>query len=494
MTAAKTDPRVDLANDIAGFTHDPLGYAVYAFPWNEPGTALASISGPRVWQRQVMTTMRDHLRDPATRHQPLRIAVASGHGIGKSALIAMVTKWALDTCEDARVIITANTEGQLHTKTSPEISKWARLAITADWFKPTTTAVISTEKGHEKEWRADLVTWSANNTEAFAGLHNLGKRIVVIYDEASGIDAKVWEVTLGALTDEDTEIIWIAFGNPTQNVGAFRDCFGKHAALWKTMQIDSRTVEGTNKPYLDELVETYGEDSDTVKVRVRGMFPSASLKQYISTADVDAAYGKHLLETQYNWAPKILTLDNAWEGDDELVIGLRQGLAFKILHTAAKNDNDIAVANILARYEDEEGADAVFIDAGYGTGVVSAGRTFKRNWTLVWFSGESSDPGCLNKRAEMWKLGRDWLKAGGAIPPDPVLHADLIGPETVPRVDGKLLIESKKDMKGRGLKSPNRADALILSFAYPVSAKIRLRGGLVHPSGPNMITDYDPYA
>ena len=78
--------------------------------------------------------------------------------------------------------------------------------------------------------------------------------------------------------------------------------------------------------------------------------------------------------------------------------------------TIPKNDNDIQVANIIASLEDSEGADAVFIDAGYGTGIVSAGRTLGRSRQLVWFAGESADPGCLNKRAEISKPMRDRLK------------------------------------------------------------------------------------
>ncbi|MGA2403046.1 MAG: hypothetical protein ABSG91_15295 [Syntrophobacteraceae bacterium] len=221
---------------------------------------------------------------------------------------------------------------------------------------------------------------------------------------------------------------------------------------------------------------------------MRGMFPAMSAKQFISVTDVDAAFGRYLRDEQYNFAPKILTCDPAWEGDDDLVIGLRQGLAFKILRTMSKNDNDIQVANILANLEDTEDVDAVFIDAGYGTGIVSAGRTLGRNWQLVWFAGESSDPGCLNKRAEMWKLMRDWLKAGGAIPADNALYNDLIGPETVARIDGKIQLESKAHMKERGLKSPNRADCLAISFAYPVS------GRTGRPARPAFcVTEYDPF-
>lgn len=462
-----------IADAAVRYRHNPLGWARYAYDWGHG--ELKAAPGPRTWQRAILSDIRDHLTDPVTRHKPLRLAVASGHGIGKSAEISMVLNWAMSTAKDCRVVVTANTEKQLITKTWPEVAKWMRLAVNADWWAVPAMSVYSVDPGCEKAWRADAVPWSENNTEAFAGLHNQGKRIVLIFDEASNIADKVWEVAEGALTDEDTEIIWLAFGNPTRNTGRFRECFRRYRHLWKTYQIDSRTVEGTNKDYLDEFVATHGEDSDIVKIRVRGQFPSQSVKQFISTMDVDAAFDRHLDPRAYQFAPKILTLDNAWEGDDEGVIGLRQGLHFRILATFAKNDNDIDIAQKLANLEDEHQADAVFVDAGYGTGVVSAGKTMRRAWRLVWFAGESADPGCLNKRAEMWKLARDWLKEGGAIPPDQVLADELAAPETVSRLDGKIQIESKKDMKARGLPSPNRADSLVLSFAFPVKA--RDRGG-----------------
>jgi hypothetical protein len=281
----KTDPNIEIARDIGSFAYDPLKHAKYAFPWGVEGSPLESISGPRQWQRGVMETIRDHLADPETRYTPCRIAVASGHGVGKSAAIAMLSRWALDCWADARVVITANTESQLVTKTSPEVAKWHRMAITRDWFNIATMKVSATDPRTD-EARLDFVTWSANNTEAFAGLHNVGKIVFVMYDEASNIDDKVWEVTEGALTDADTVLIWLAFGNPTRNTGRFRECFGRYRNLWYTLQIDSREVEGTNKAYLQEVVDTYGEDSDIARVRVRGMFPSASSMQFISSASV----------------------------------------------------------------------------------------------------------------------------------------------------------------------------------------------------------------
>lgn len=468
-------PEDELIEEIAKFRWNSVGFANFAFPWGEVGSDLEHEPGLRLWQKQLFSEIDQHFKNPKTRFDPFLGAVASGHGIGKSAFIGMLLSWGMSTCEDCKVVFTANTDTQLRTKTMPEIGKWFRRAINSHWWRVTATAVYSTDPEHEKTWRADAVTWSENNTESFAGLHNKRKRIILVLDEASAISDKVWEVAEGALTDEETEIIWITFGNPTRNSGRFRECFRKFKHRWKTKQIDSRDVEGTNKEQFKRWVEDYGEDSDFVKVRVRGMFPSASLKQFISTDDVDAAYHRELKAEQYEFAPKILTVDPAWEGDDELVIAIRQGLKFRILKVIPKNDNDFVIANLVAKFEDEEKASAVFIDGGYGTGIVSAGRTMGRNWTLVWFSEKSNDEGCINKRAEMWKLMRDWLKEGGEIPEDASLHAELTAPETVPRLDGKIQLESKKDMKARGQPSPNKADALALSFAHPVIARPVIR-------------------
>lgn len=478
------DPRLALVRRLAEFRYDPYGYVMYAFPWGKPGTELAKFSGPRAWQKRKLQRIGAKLK--ANRESPeqiIREATCSGHGIGKSAFLAMLTKWALDTRSDTKVVVTANTEKQLQTKTWPELAKWHYLSITKDLFTFTATSLHSIDPDHEKLWRADAIPWSEHNTEAFAGLHNLGRRILVLFDESSKIADKVWEVTEGALTDVGTEILWVVCGNGTRATGRFRECWRRFRDRWECEEIDSRTVEGTNSELFAQWVADYGEDSDFVKVRVRGMFPSASIRSLISEADVDPAYGRHLRDEQFNFAPKILTVDPAWEGDDLLVIGLRQGLNFQILKALPKNDNDVWVGNLVARLEDEHQADAVFIDGGFGTGIVSTGRTLGRAWQIVWFSEHATDPGCFNKRAEMWNEVRKWLKEGGAIPPLPQLREDLLGPETVPRTDGKLLLESKDNMKSRGIPSPNYGDALALSFAYPVASRHPGLNGLSNGRG-----------
>lgn len=471
--ASRPNPRVELANDIAGFTHDPLGHAMYAYPWGSG--VLAGVEGPRQWQIDVMEDIREHLENPETRHTPLRLARASGHGIGKSALIAMLVKWGLDTCDDCRIVITANTENQLLTKTSPEVMKWHNLSITRDWFKPSATKLASTTAGHADSWRADLVTWSENNTEAFAGLHNQGKRIIVVLDEASRIAPKVWEVILGALTDEGTEIIFLAFGNPTQNTGAFRECFGKHRHLWKTEQIDSRTVEGVNKAYLDELVATYGEDSDIVKVRVRGMFPSTSSMQFISSAHVEEARKRVVPVDRAD--PLVIGVDVARFGDDSSTIYFRRGRDARSIPPLRFHGLDtMQLASKAAEQQRIHKADMVCVDGGgVGGGVVDRLKQMGVPVAEVQFGGKPLGHMRLpekvaNRRAEMWAIMREWLP-GGMIPDDQTLADDLVGVEygfTIKEGVDAILLEKKEHMKARGLASPDDGDGLALTFAVPV--------------------------
>lgn len=484
------DVEEQLVDDICMFVDDPLGYAMYSFPWGEEGTDLEDSDGPKEWQKRILQDIGNHLQDPAKRYDPLRIAVASGHGIGKSAMISMICKWGLDTCVDTKIVVTSNTENQLRTKTLPEIKKWMGMSLTDHWFTSTAEKIFSNVEGHSDHWRLDAIPWSIDRTESFAGLHNKKKRIIIIYDEASAIDDKIWEVTEGALTDEETEIIWIAMGNPTRPNGRFYECFHRDRHRWITYQIDSRTVTGTNLKQLNQWVEDYGEDSDFVKVRVRGVFPSTSSLQFIEMELIDRAFNRNLEKAQYEFAEVIISCDPAWTGEDALIISMRQGLYFNILEVMPKNTNDAVPAEKIARYEDQYQADAVFIDLGYGTGIYSFGKSWGRNWELVAFGGKSSNPQYKNKRTQMWGDMRAWLAAGGAIPPDQELYDELKAPERMPTADGVIALEPKEAIKKRVGFSPNKADALALTFARPVRKRDKIIEDIQEFSNSN----YDPLA
>lgn len=498
---------LELADEIAKFYDNPLGFVMFAYEWDtDPALQLVELPspwnllydskyGPDAWFCELCDRISAKIKanafDGVHAVDAVREAVASGHGIGKSAGVAWLVDWLMSTRPFAKGTVTATTAPQLASKTWAEISKWTKKCITGHWFEVTTGrgSMRMSHREHSDAWYCTAQTCQEENSEAFAGQHAANSTSFYIFDEGSGVPDKIWEVAEGGLTDG--EPMFFTFGNPTQNTGAFRDCFGSQRHRWNATQIDSRDVQITNKRVLAEWIEDYGIDSDFVKVRVRGMFPSMSAKQFISVDDVDKAFGRHLREDQFAFAPKILTLDPAWDGGDELVFGLRQGLHFRILAVLAKNDNDIEVANMLARFEDDHQADGVIIDKGYGTGIYSAGVVMGRTWLLADFGSQSPDAGCLNLRAYMWREMRDWLKAGGAIPKDQVLYDDLIGPTTVPKFNGVIQLESKEDMRRRKLPSPNRADALALSFAFPIAKKTRDLG---IPRRGTPIPEHDPYA
>ncbi|MGA2403047.1 MAG: hypothetical protein ABSG91_15300 [Syntrophobacteraceae bacterium] len=247
-----------LVADLGKYAFDPYGWVLYAFAWGKG--ELAGFDGPDQWQSEQLQAIGAKLRKGVTeggahpgcgptaacaRSEPcvvIREATASGHGIGKSAFVAWLILWAVSTFEDTKGVVTANTETQLKTKTWSELAKWYRLCwFASQMFELTATAIFSKIPDHQKTWRIDMVPWSERNTEAFAGLHNKGKRILLIYDEASAIPDVIWQVSEGALTDEGTQILWCVFGNPTRNTGRFKGCFvGQLRHRWNTRQIDSR--------------------------------------------------------------------------------------------------------------------------------------------------------------------------------------------------------------------------------------------------------------
>ncbi len=476
LTLEHDPPMKVLAADMERFVHDPKAWVHYAFPWGEPDGPLEEYAGPDIWQTEVLEYITARLKKKEISPTEavstvMRIAFAAGNGPGKSALIAWVILWGMSTFEDTRGVVTANTDTQLRTKTWAELAKWYHICITRHWFNLTATAIYSKSKQHERTWRIDQVPWTIEKTEAFAGLHNKGKRIILIFDEGSAIPDKIWEVAEGALTDKNTEIIWIVSGNPTRNTGRFRECWGKFRHRWKKWQIDIRKSILVNQEEVKQWIEDLGIDSDWVKVHVLGKFPSAGDLQFISTAIVDAAAGRKAGLNQYYYAPKIIGVDAAWTGGDETVIGMRQGIAYTILQVFAKNDDDGQIADAIARHEDREKADAVFIDQGYGTGIYSFGKRLNRKWILINFGSKSPTPECFNKRADMWNKTRQWLIDGGCIPDDQRLRDDLTGPEKKDNTKQTIQLESKKDMEKRGLASPSRGDDLAITFAMPVTKK-----------------------
>jgi hypothetical protein len=479
-----------LAEDLAKYYDDPYGYVMWCFPWGEG--QLKDFLGPRKWQKEFLITLGKEIKkkkfngkDPV---KPIQMAVASGHAIGKSALSAWIIKFLTDTRPFSKGVVTANTSDQLRTKTWSELYKWHSISITRDLFTYSNSkGNMSIKSNADGElWRCDAMTCREENSESFAGLHAATSTPYYLFDESSAVPNKISEVAQGGLIDG--EPMFFLFGNPTRNSGFFREVFGKFKHRWITRKIDSRKVEGTNKELMRTWVEDHGEDSDFVRVRVRGEFPKSSICQLISSELVEAAQKKKLHPSQYDFAPVILGVDVAWYGDDKSVIFMRQGLGSKILFSKREIDS-VDLAGVVARFEDEYKADAVFIDAGMGNGVVDQLRRLGREPIPVYFGGKSLSPKYCNKRAQMWGDMGEWLKLGPMLPPSADLFDEITAAEYHVNLRGEVQLEKKEEMKRRGLSSPDHADALALTFAEPVKIKDRYQNDVS-----TVKTDYDVFA
>lgn len=490
------DPK--LIEWLASVSGDPYAFALGAFPWAEPGTVLSDKSLDP-WQIDILCLIRDGLIDINT---AIKLAVASGHGIGKTALISIIILWAFSTLPDTRGRVTAGTETQLKTTTWPELGKWFNLFIARDHFSLSATALVSKDPARERTWRIDQVTWSEKNPQAFAGMHNQGKRILYVFDEGSTIVDDIYETSEGALTDRDTQIIWVVFGNPTKNSGRFKEIFpgGKHHKGWVTRNIDSRTVAITNKQDIANKIELNGEDSDYVRIRIKGVFPRIGEMEFISAADVEAAMTREVSVSITD--PLALGHDVARYGSSETVSAFRKGRdARTIGWRFQRGVNTVEQAAKIMEDFTTYHPDGIFIDGGgVGGGVVDNVRNLHLYCYEVQFGGKDDVGGSTwgidgekyaNKRSAMWGALRAWLK-GGAIPADPDLKAQLIGPMYTYNVRNEIQLESKEDMMKRGIASPDRADALALTFAYPLAAHTNAGGK--HQRKPAVEIDYDPFS
>lgn len=488
MPVIGLDAERKLSEFVAQFYDDPYGFVMAMFPWGEEFLADGSLNplrewdGPEPWQREFLEDLGEHIKQNGIAvglglaMKVWRSAIASGHGVGKSALVAWLVLFFMSTRVDTRGVVTASTQNQLEDKTWPELSKWHQLILNKHWFKwsASSFAFAAYPEEKQKNYRFTAATVSEHNTEAFAGLHNEGKTVVVLFDEASGVHNKIWEVSQGALTDG--EAFFFAKGNPTQPEGEFADCFDKHADLYYTRNIDSRSVSHTNQEAIRVSIKLMGgEDDDRVKVRIRGLFPSQSFNGFISVDGVNDAQKR---DVPYDdGAALIMAVDVARFGNDESVIGYRQGRDAKSRpFRAFKGLSTVKLADIVAQEANITRPDAIVIEStGPGAGVIDILRD--KGYRIVEIhpgSAALEHMHYINKRAEYWSKMRDWIYDEGAIAEDPELFSQLTKIQyTLDRHEQRIQLEAKDSMKNRGLPSPDRADTLALTFAVTIARRDR---------------------
>ena len=459
---------------------DPLAFVLLTYPWGEKNTPLENFTGPRKWQREVLTTLRDHIKanNGKIDYDTFRNAVASGRGIGKSALVSWLVHWMLSTRIGSTTIVSANSEAQLRSVTWAEITKWLAMAINSHWFEIAATRIMPAKwitelverdlKKGTRYWAVEGRLWSEENPDAYAGVHNWDG-VMLIFDEASGIPDSIWSVSDGFFTENTPHRFHIAFSNPRRNTGYFYEAFNSKRAFWRTSNIDARDVEGTDKNLYQRILDEYGADSYQANVEVYGQFPSEGDDQFISVNLIDDAMKRPRQKDET--APIVIGVDPARFGSDATVIAVRQGRDIIDIKRLRGADTMEVVGHVIDAIEEYKPALTVIDEGGLGAGVVDRLKEQRYKIRGVNFGSKAKNQIMWgNKRAEMWGAMRDWLKTG-SVPADRFLKSDLIGPKTKPDSKGTLFLESKKDMRSRGLASPDAADAIAVTFAFPVASR-----------------------
>ena len=457
---------------------NPLAFVLFAFPWGQQGTPLEHFTGPRKWQREVLTDIANHIKQNNGKidFDTLRMAVSSGRGIGKSALVSWLVIWMMTTRIGGTVIVSANSEAQLRSVTWAEITKWVSMSVNSYWWEISATRVSPAKwltelverdlKKGTRYWSVEGRLWSEENPDSYAGVHNMDG-VMLIFDESSGVPDSIWSVASGFFTENTPNRFWMAFSNPRRNTGYFYETFHSKRDFWNTKVVDARTVEGTDKQVYEQIIAEYGPDSTQASVEVYGAFPDASDDQFISSLLVDEAMKRDRYKDQS--APIVIGVDPARFGADATVIAVRQGRDIVEIKRYRGDDTMTVVGYVIEAIEQYSPALVVIDEGGLGAGIVDRLKEQRYKIKGVNFGNKAKNPIMYgNMRAQMWGEMKAWLKSA-SIPTDRFLKSDLISPMMKPDSRGTIFLESKKDMKARGLASPDAADAIAVTFAFPVA-------------------------
>lgn len=482
---------------ILSFRADPVGFVFYAYPWGEPGTPLADIKGPRDWQLEELERIGAHVRRQEfalANELPLEIwrsAYSSGRGPGKSAVLGMLAHWQTSTHLGATTIVTANTEGQMRTKTFPEFAVWFGSAINRHWFTLETTKIAPApwlielvkkpkEEGglaiDPKYWYVQGQTWSEDNPSSFAGTHN-PRGLMVLFDEAAGIPSPIWDTTDGFFTESNPYRFWLAASQMRHRSGRFFELGNdpQMAEGWRFRTLSTRGMPGVDQALIKSQIARYGEDSDFVRVEIDGLPPRTSDDQFIPFDNVRAAQKNELYndETQ----ALVLGVDPAPRG--RTAWRFRQGRNARdccgsLTKGVWEGKDNIQIAKAITDLANKFQPDYICIDFGMGTGVIDqlkrgpyGSRVREVKFGDTAHDGKDSEWG--SHAAELWARMRDWLPGGQIEKDDGSKHtmSDQLtnrGWRYSGREEGKKILETKEDLQKRGVKSPDDADALACTF------------------------------
>jgi len=415
----------------------------------------------------------------ATGEKP-QISVRSGHGTGKTTILSWLILYIGLVYPDSKIPATAPVASQLENILIPEVKKWSNKL-----FPPMRTLVdaLATDVKFMNGNKCFARTARKENTEALAGVH--ASFVLYIIDEASGIDQKIFDVIEGALTGDNYLLVMTS--NPTRTVGAFYDSHNKNRKHYRAIHFDSEKSCNVNPKWVKDMADKYGQDSDTFRVRVKGMFPKNNTDALFSTDEVlQSMSGEGDADRT---GALVYSADVARYGDDSSVLAKRRGYSFYSLDSY-QGLNTMEYANKISNDIEQELSrpDAVFVDTiGVGAGVMD--RLRERGYFAV-DANASMKPDQINvyhnKRAEMFFNFKEWLRKGGQLPKDDDLLEELVAIRYSYTSAGKILLMKKEEIKDEIGRSPDKADACALSFFATVRQNPT-------SGGREIVSEYDPF-
>jgi hypothetical protein len=394
-----------------------------------------------------------------------KISVRSGHGTGKSTAASWAMVWYLTTRFPCKIVVTAPTSSQLFDALFAELKSWIRNLppYVGELFEVTSDRVVL--KAAPSEAFISARTARAETPEALAGVHS--QNVLLVADEASGIDEKVFEAASGSMSGHSATTVLL--GNPTRSSGLFYDTHHRVKADWKTMHVSCMKSPRVSDEFVREMEVKYGAESNQFRVRVLGEFPLKEDNTVIPADTVESAQ-KRDIESDPDTVP-VWGLDVARFGADSSVLAIRHGNSITELISWKGLTLMELTGRVVDRYNGlipRQRPTEILVDSiGLGAGVVDRLQELDLPVRGINVGEASSMSGTyLNLRAELWFKLKDWLAAKDCkLPVDSALFSELVSPRYQFTSSGKMKIESKDEMRKRGLPSPDKADAICLTLA-----------------------------
>jgi phage terminase large subunit len=389
-----------------------------------------------------------------------RISIRSGHGVGKSTLIACIMLWFLVTRFPVKIVVTAPTASQLYDALWAEVRAFVKKLPLAWQNLLDVQADHISLKARPDEAFISARTSRAENPDSLQGVHS--KSVMLVADEAAGVPEQVFEAASGSMSTPGA--ITILAGNPTRTTGFFWRTHMLESHRWFCKRVSCLDSPRVDPAYGGEMAERYGVDSNRYRVRVLGEFPLAEGDTLIPSVLVEAAMQR--VADHDPVAPEIWGVDCARFGTDQSVLLKRKGRVVLELRRWQGLDTMQLTGAIVAETEVRKPAALVVDSIGIGAGVADRLREIGLPVVDVNVAEAAGSEKFVRLRDELWQAARDWLAGNVAsMPWDETLRADLCAPKYAFSSDGKLKVESKDQMRSRGVPSPDSADALCLTFS-----------------------------